>query len=73
MLEGDWVPITTSTITCPECGGSSDEQMAMNSCEIVYVCRHCGRTLRPEAGDCCVYCSYGTQPCPPIQQSRTSS
>ena len=24
--------------------------------------------LKPKAGDCCVYCSYGTVACPPIQQ-----
>ncbi|TGE15005.1 hypothetical protein E5J99_13940 [Hymenobacter elongatus] len=24
--------------------------------------------LKPLAGDCCVYCSYGTVPCPPIQE-----
>ncbi len=24
--------------------------------------------LKPKAGDCCVYCSYGTVPCPPIQE-----
>jgi hypothetical protein len=23
--------------------------------------------LRPEAGDCCVYCTYGSVKCPPIQ------
>ncbi|MGE0674778.1 MAG: GDCCVxC domain-containing (seleno)protein, partial [Methylibium sp.] len=24
----------------------------------------------PKSGDCCVYCSYGTVPCPPIQAQR---
>ena len=28
----------------------------------------CGTLLRPKSGDCCVFCSYGTVPCPPIQQ-----
>jgi len=23
--------------------------------------------LKPLTGDCCVFCSYGTVPCPPIQ------
>jgi hypothetical protein len=27
--------------------------------------------LRPKSGDCCVYCSYGTNRCPPMQQSGT--
>ena len=31
-------------------------------------CTQCHALLRPKAGDCCVYCSYASQPCPPIQQ-----
>nr|WP_299019146.1 GDCCVxC domain-containing (seleno)protein [uncultured Tepidimonas sp.] len=27
------------------------------------------RRARPRPGDCCVYCSYGTSPCPPVQAS----
>jgi hypothetical protein len=27
--------------------------------------------LRPKAGDCCVFCSYGSVPCPPIQAERS--
>jgi hypothetical protein len=26
--------------------------------------------LKPKQGDCCVFCSYGSVPCPPIQQSQ---
>jgi hypothetical protein len=66
----DWTPITTSTLTCPECAGASEKQMATDSCEVVYLCRHCATMLRPKPGDCCVYCSFGTVPCPPIQESR---
>ena len=33
----------------------------------VYVCEKCKTVLRPKQGDCCVYCSYGTVKCPPIQ------
>ena len=29
----------------------------------------CGAVLKPKPGDCCVYCSYGDIPCPPIQES----
>ncbi|WP_339879956.1 GDCCVxC domain-containing (seleno)protein, partial [uncultured Algoriphagus sp.] len=25
---------------------------------------------KPKKGDCCVYCSYGTVPCPPIQENK---
>src|SRR6516162_10073916 len=30
-------------------------------------CTGCGVQLRPKAGDCCVFCSYGSVRCPPIQ------
>ena len=29
------------------------------------------KLLRPKAGDCCVFCSYGSIPCPPIQAGAT--
>ena len=54
-----------STITCPECGRTSTETMPEDRCLFAYVCPHCGAMLRPKDGDCCVFCSYGTRPCPP--------
>ena len=64
--------ILTSTLTCPECGGVSVEAMPTNACQYFYDCSHCGKVLRPLKGDCCVYCSYGTVPCPPIQEARAT-
>jgi hypothetical protein len=29
--------------------------------------------LKPKSGDCCVFCSYGDVPCPPIQEARSGS
>ncbi|HQS65548.1 MAG TPA: GDCCVxC domain-containing (seleno)protein, partial [Acidovorax defluvii] len=29
----------------------------------------CHTVLSPKTGDCCVFCSYGTVPCPPIQEN----
>jgi len=60
----------TSTITCPACGGKATEAMPMDACRYVYTCGHCGVTLRPRLGDCCVFCSYGAVPCPPKQAER---
>ena len=60
----------TSTITCPECGHRSTETMPMDFCQYFYDCGHCGAQIKPKAGDCCVYCSYGSIPCPPIQAQR---
>ena len=56
-----------STITCPKCGYKKDEIMPTNACEFFYECDSCKTRLRPLEGDCCVYCSYGSVKCPPIQ------
>jgi hypothetical protein len=56
-----------SVITCPHCGFAQREAMPIDACRIFYDCRHCGAQLRPKAGDCCVFCSFGSVPCPPKQ------
>jgi len=56
-----------STLTCPNCGYSKDEIMPTDACQFFYECEKCKTVLRPKQGDCCVYCSYGTVKCPPIQ------
>ncbi|MCZ7656242.1 MAG: hypothetical protein M5R42_21245 [Rhodocyclaceae bacterium] len=61
------VPILESVITCPECGHARTEVMPTDACQWFYECVNCRRVLRPKKGDCCVFCSYGTVPCPPIQ------
>lgn len=58
-----------STITCPECGHKTDEAMPTDACQYFYDCLGCGVVLKPLAGDCCVFCSYGSVPCPPIQEA----
>ena len=62
--------ITESTITCPACGTSKREMMPTDACQFFYECTGCGTLLRPKPGDCCVFCSYGSVPCPPIQASN---
>lgn len=61
-----------STITCPECGHSEDEVMPTDACQFFYDCKGCGAVLKPNEGDCCVYCSFGTAACPPIQEARAT-
>lgn len=61
-----------STLTCPHCGQQSTETMPTDACQFFYDCKGCGTLLRPKEGDCCVFCSYGSVPCPPIQESRTT-
>ncbi|AYG60298.1 GDCCVxC domain-containing (seleno)protein [Rhizobium jaguaris] len=59
--------ILSSTITCPICRFKATETMPSDACQYFYECKGCGAILRPKVGDCCVFCSYGTVPCPPIQ------
>jgi MerC mercury resistance protein len=56
-----------SVITCPECRYRRRETMPTDACMFFYKCTACGALLRPKAGDCCVFCSYGSVKCPPAQ------
>jgi hypothetical protein len=60
---------TTSEITCPKCGHKKTEEMPTEMCVIKYTCENCKTDLNPKAGDCCVYCSYGTHKCPSMQDN----
>ena len=64
-------PILESLLTCPECGHESLETMPTDSCTFFYECKGCGALLRPRAGDCCVFCSFGSVPCPPVQAGES--
>ncbi len=65
--------VLQSTITCPKCGHSKEETMPTDACQFFYECENCHEVLKPKEGDCCVYCSYGSIPCPPIQEGGKSS
>ena len=58
-----------STLTCPVCQHQAVETMPTDACKIFYDCESCGTRLKPLAGDCCVFCSYASVPCPPIQEN----
>lgn len=62
-----------SDITCPKCGHKKEETMPEDSCQFFYECESCNEVLKPKSGDCCVYCSYGSVKCPPIQESGSCS
>ncbi|HBN31154.1 MAG TPA: hypothetical protein DD416_08015 [Rhodobacteraceae bacterium] len=59
--------VLASTLTCPAFGHAETEQMPTEACQWFYECKGCCVVLKPLEGDCCVYCSYGSVPCPPIQ------
>jgi len=47
--------------------GQSARDDAENACQHFYRCTDCGAMLKPQPGDCCVFCSYADAPCPPKQ------
>lgn len=57
-------------VTCPTCQHVSSATMPEDRCVVSYDCPACGATLRPKAGDCCVFCSYGDKRCPFVQDER---
>jgi DNA-directed RNA polymerase subunit RPC12/RpoP len=58
-----------STLTCPKCSHQVVETMPTDACQFFYDCNGCGERLKPLAGDRCVFCSYGSVPCPPVQSN----
>ena len=63
--------VLKSILTCPKCAHKEEEIMPLDACQFFYECKKCKAVLKPKTGDCCVFCSYGTFPCPPIQQSKS--
>lgn len=59
--------ILDSVLTCPERGHAKNETMPTDACQWFYECESCHTVLRPKPGHCCVFCSFGSVPCPPIQ------
>ncbi|MGC9371028.1 MAG: GDCCVxC domain-containing (seleno)protein [Paracoccaceae bacterium] len=59
-----------STLTCPHCGAQRAERMPTDACQWFWECPACHTVVTPKKGDCCVFCSYGTVPCPPVQDGN---
>jgi hypothetical protein len=59
-----------SVLTCPSCGAATRETMPTDACLFFWNCPACGSRLKPKAGDCCVFCSYGSVKCPPKQMEN---
>jgi len=60
-------PTLESVLTCPHCGYASVEVMPTDACIFFHECAGCHAQLRPNPGDCCVFCSFGSIKCPPMQ------
>ena len=65
--------ILNSTITCPACGHRATETMPTDACQYLSDCKRCDCSMKPKPGACCVFCSYGDVPCPPVQEERCNS
>jgi epoxyqueuosine reductase QueG len=59
-----------ATITCPESKAAKREVMPENACQHFHTYGGCGATLRPLEGNCCVFCSYSDELCPPKQAEQ---
>lgn len=59
-----------STLTCINCGHKKRGTMPGYASQTEYRCNNCNSTIAVKQSDCCVYCSYGSVPCPPEQRSR---
>ena len=45
--------------------------MPTDACQFFYECEGCKTLLKPRTGDCCVFCSFGSVKCPPMQEPRS--
>ncbi len=66
-------PILASALTpCPLCAQRDTQITPTDARVIFWTCPGRGETMRPQPGDCCVFCSYGgDMPCPPVQAAVT--
>jgi hypothetical protein len=64
--------VLESVLPCPHCGFAKQVTMPTDACQFYYECGNCKTVLRPNPGDCCVFCSFGTVKCPPMQQEHGS-
>ena len=61
-----------SLLTCPHCGHLRLEDMPVDSSRFFHECINCHTLMRPKPGDCCVFCSYGSEKCPSVQLQAPS-
>lgn len=59
-----------STLTCPLCGRSELLEMPEDRCVFFHQCPACKEVLKPNKGDCCVFCSFGDTDCPPKKHAH---
>jgi len=63
----DVLPILYSQLVCPACGARQLAHMTIATPEESFACSTCGACFVPGPYDCCVFCCFGTVPCPVAQ------
>jgi hypothetical protein len=61
-----------SLLTCPVCCHAETLTMPTDACQWFYESPSCKSLIKPKTGDCCVFCTYGNAPCPPIQKAQAT-
>ena len=62
-----------SIMQCPHCGFKVTERMPANVRVLHWQCPACAAAAEPAVGVCCVFCAYGSLPCPQAQQQQQHS
>lgn len=61
--------VSRTQVTCPTCGHVADERMPADACVFRYTCKQCSTQIESKDG-LCIFCSFGSVPCPPVQVER---
>ncbi|MDG1249554.1 MAG: GDCCVxC domain-containing (seleno)protein [Gammaproteobacteria bacterium] len=61
------MPQLKATLACPYCHHRQELMMPTDACLSFWPCERCEQMIKPLPGDCCVFCSYSDQKCPPEQ------
>ena len=58
-----------SILTCVKCEHKKEETMPQYASQIEYKCNNCNSIIGVKQNQCCVYCIYGSTPCPSSQRT----
>jgi hypothetical protein len=59
-----------STLTCPACGYQAEFQMPLHARKKFFQCANCHSHFESNKDKCCIFCSYGSVPCPNAQMKK---
>ena len=58
-----------SVLKCAGCGFTQEFEMPLYASRKHFYCSNCNAVHESKSDECCIYCSYGTVPCPKEQLS----